>query len=308
MLLIKRWGVKMYVIYLDILFAINWYMDTLIFYCVTLILNHPIKILRIIWAGLIASLLYCMLILCHILQLIPYSIYSLLVPIIAILYLYKPKSIKGFVKLYLLCTLVAAVFGGIIFNVWFTFNHDIRGIHSMELGMLFLIGGLTMLCFDRGFYFIRRRLIFPAFEYGLTLKNRNQCIKVKALLDTGNLLYTPIKHEPVVVVEYESIKHLLSKEQMIQFENYRRSNSTNIEEALLNGTYQPDVLIPFNSVGCKEGYLWGVRIDQILIKERTGEKEFSSCVIGISGEHLFSDQQYHALLHPEFILEEVVAL
>lgn len=297
----------MYVVYLDILFGISWYMDILIFYCVTLILNYPIKIWRVIGAGLIASLLHCMLILCPILQFVPYSLYSLLVPIISILYLYKPKSLKGFMKLYLLCTLVAAVFGGIIFNVWFTFNYATKEIHSIELGMLFLIGGLTMLCFDRGFYFIRRRLIFPSFEYCLTLKNRSKCVEVKALLDTGNLLYTPIKHEPVVVVEYERIKDLLSIQQILQFEKYRTSKSLDMEEALARGVYQPDVLISFNSVGCSAGYLWGVRIDQMLIKGRAGAKEFSSCVIGISCDSLFSDGQYHALLHPEFILEEVVA-
>lgn len=282
-------------------------MDMMIFYCVTLILNKNIKFLRIILAATIASLIYCMLVLLPILQVIPYGIYSLFIPIVAILYLYKPKSFKVFTKLYLVCMLVAAVFGGVIFNIWFTFNHSLRGMDSIGFSKLILIGALITSCFYMGFYFIRRRLIFPTFEYQLILKDKGKYVEIKALLDTGNLLYTPISHKPVIVVEYESIKPLLSKIQQTHYEKYRKSRVAEMEEALVRGECKPEVLIPFNSIGCQAGYLWGVKIEQMIIKRVEDNRTFSGCVIGISNEPLFSDQQYHALLHPEFIIEEAMA-
>ena len=86
----------MYVLYIDILFIINWSMNVLIFYCLTLVMNKKIKHWRIIIAGMIAALLYCMLVILPILQSIPHWIYALFIPTLPILYLYKPDKIKAF--------------------------------------------------------------------------------------------------------------------------------------------------------------------------------------------------------------------
>lgn len=297
----------MYVVYIDILFAINWSMDILIFYCITLVLNKKIKYWRIIIAGMIAALIYCMLVISPILQSIPYWLYTLFIPTCSILYLYKPCSLKTFLKIYLLAMMIAAVFGGLIFNIWYTFGTYVEEINTMGIYMLVGIGLVISCFFYSSFYFLRRRFIFPAFEYQLKLKNYGKSSQLSALLDTGNLLYTPISHLPVIVVEYESVKNLLTEGQRMNFESYRNSSEKEIEEGIMSGKCKPDVLIPFNSVGCKSGYLWGFKVEEVTIKRLTGEKAISNCMIGISNESLFSDRQYHALLHPEFILEEAMA-
>lgn len=297
----------MYVVYIDLLFIINWSMDILIFYCVTLVLNKKIKHWRIIIAGMIAALLYCMLVISPILQSIPYWLYTLFIPTCSILYLYKPCNLKVFLKIYLLSMMIAAVFGGLIFNIWYTFGDYVQGSNSLGIYMLVGIGLIIAYLFYSSFYFLRRRFIFPAFEYQLKIKNYGLTYELNALLDTGNLLYTPISHLPVIVIEYEAMKHVLTEAQRINFEQYRKSSEKEIEEGLIRGECKPDVLIPFNSVGCKSGYLWGFEVEEVTIKRLTGEKGFSNCMIGISNESLFSDKQYHALLHPEFILEEAMA-
>lgn len=294
----------MHVIYIDVLFAINWYMDVLIFYCVSLILNQRIKLRRLALAGILASLVYCMLIILPILQSIPYSFYTLFIPTIAILYLYKPQNLKTFIKLYGLCMIVSAIFGGMLFNIWYMFNHSSEKISSIGVVTLILVGLLITIIFYNSFYFIRRRFIFPSFEYEIKISNKEGCVEVKALLDTGNLLYTPITHEPVVVVEYESVKALLSEAQQIEYETYRRCKENEMEEALISERCRPEILIPFKSVGCTAGYLWGIRVDEMDIRKVMAETKVPDCIIGISSESLFSDKQYSALLHPEFILEE----
>lgn len=296
----------MYAVYIDILFIVNWIMDSLIFYCVTLVLNKKIKHWRIIIAGMIAAILYCMLVIFPILQCVPYWLYTLFIPACSILYLYKPHKLKAFFKIYILSMMISAVFGGLIFNIWYTFGAYTKGIHFMGMGMLIGIGLVIACLFYSGFYFLRRRFIFPAFEYQLKLKNHGRSSELRALLDTGNLLYTPISHLPVIVVEYEMAKEVLTEAQRISFESYRRSSEIEIEEGLVNGECRPDVLIPFNSVGCKSGYLWGFKVEEVTIKRLSGERVISNCMIGMSNESLFSDKQYHALLHPEFILEEAM--
>lgn len=103
------------------------------------------------------------------------------------------------------------------------------------------------------------------------------------------------------------MKAILTETQRVNYERYQNSSDIEVEEGLVAGECKPDVLIPFNSVGCKSGYLWGFKIEGVSIKRLTDEKVISNCIIGISNESLFSDRQYHALLHPEFILEEAMA-
>ena len=280
-------------------------MDILIFYCLTLVLNKQIRHWRIIIAGMIAALLYCMLVILPILQSIPHWMYALFIPIVPILYLYKPTRLQVFFKIYLLAVIIAAVFGGCVFNIGYTFYGN-QHFQRLNISTLIGIGVIIAFIFYNSFYFLRKRFIFPAFEYELLFKNGQNVYALKALLDTGNLLYTPITHLPVIVVEYEAAKSILTKAQQDDLDYYKRSSEREIEEGLVSGVCRPDVLIPFNSVGCKSGYLWGFKIEELIIKRLKDEKVVTNCVIGISRESLFCDKQYHALLHPEFIIEEAM--
>lgn len=297
-----------YVLYIDILFFINAWMNTLIFYCVTITLNHTIRFRKVIIGSIMASVLYCVFTVVPILQTLPYFLHCLFIPIPSILYLYKPKSIKQYVKYYLISLFIAAVFGGISFNILYIFNGMKEIPINMNIGILVLIGIGVTLCFKAGFYCMRRRFIYPNFEYELALENNNQWVNIKALLDTGNLLYTPITHEPVIVVEYAAIKAILSEEEKQNYMKYGRDSNNHLEEDLLNGISTVSILIPFNSIGCKMGYLLGVRIDKVLIKREKKKTEYQGCIIGICNQKIVCDKGYHALLHPEFILNGEMAI
>ena len=291
-------------IYIDILFLINWIMNTLIFYCVSLVLNKRIPYKNICLAGALAALVYCMLLVIPVLQKIPYAIYALVIPIPSILMLYKPHHYKIFFKEYALSMFCAAVFGGTVFSSWYLVYGSHSSISSMSILFLLGISIAVVACFCSAFYFIRRQFIFPVFEYTLTIDYRGKDIEVQSLLDTGNLLYTPHRHEPVLVAEYEVIKPLLTEEQQAIYERFRKSNEEEIEQDLMKGFYKLEQLIPFNSVGCKSGFLWSIQVDGIQIRKCSQKIEVTPCIVGLSSEKLFSDSQFHALLHPEFILGE----
>lgn len=295
----------MYVIYLDVLFLINWLMNTLIFYCVSLILNKRIKKRNIVFAGALAACLYCMLLVVPILQTVPYAIYAFIIPIPSILILYKPHHLKAFLKQYLVSMLSAALFGGVTFNIWYVISDLNHQINSVSILLLAGIGISVSLCFYCSFNWIRKRFILPTFEYTLTIHYREREIKVQSLLDTGNLLYTPKTHKPVLVAEYATIRSLLTENQQRAYEHFNELSSSEIEEEVINGLYKWEELIPFNSVGCKCGFLWSIQVDQIMIYRQGMTRILPSCVLGITNVPLFSDGHYHALLHPDFILEEV---
>lgn len=300
-------GGLMYVVYIDVLFIINWVMDVLIFFGVSVVLNKRIKCWSVLLAGAMAALVYCMLVVIPVLQRLPYWIDALVIPIPSILMLYKPTQYKAFFKEYIVSIVIAAIYGGIIFNIWYVCVGVQIHVRSMSIVLLLAIGFGVACFFYMSFYFIRRQFIFPVFAYHLQIHNQGRQIELDALLDTGNFLYTPKRHEPVLIVEYTPLKPLLTDSQRNHYEQFQKATLSEIEGGITEGIYSMDALIPFNSVGCKNGFLWGIRVDSVCIQKQLKKILVSPCIIGVASEALFTDGQFHALLHPEFILEEEIA-
>jgi len=123
----------MYVIYLDVLYLINWIMNTFIFYCVSMILNRPIRWYKMLLTSAVAAMIYCMLIILPVLQKIPYGIYALVIPVPSILMLFSPKTYRQFFKQYAVSMGTAALFGGIVFSSWYNLFGIQRRVSSMSL-------------------------------------------------------------------------------------------------------------------------------------------------------------------------------
>lgn len=272
-------------------------MDMMIFYIVSMILNKPVKKLRLFGASAIAAAIYCIILYLPHLQNIPYLIFALIVPVLPILYLYKPLSLKAFLKLYILCMGTACLIGGTTFSLWFICGYQAQ-VNEISMIWLVMIAFVVTAAFYMAFNQIRRRLIFPAFEYDITIKHTNKVILVKSILDTGNCLYTSIEHKPVIVVTYDALKDLFTPKQAELINKYKND----ILELVCHGEFIPSYIIPFNSVGCSLGMLLGVEVDEVAIHRSHFKKSVDRCIIGISFNNIFHDKSYHALLHPEFIL------
>lgn len=288
----------MYVLYMDTLFLINFVMDIIIFWITTMILNKPLHLKKLLIGGTLAALLYCMLLIYPVLQCLPYSIYTLLVPIIPILYLYNPIHLKKFIKYYLVSTGVAALIGGISFTVWYQLQYYMP-LYKPTVSYILVIGGSVGGISYFSFYALRKRLVMPHFEYDLEIHYDGKIEHVPALLDTGNMLYTPISHQPVLVVTYDVIKKMLSEEECQKIESCH-----NDVTKMLEMDKGPKYIIPFHSMGCESGLLWGVMSECIILHKGVFEKKVPKCVIGIAFENLCSDRVYKALIHPDFIVNE----
>lgn len=291
----------MYVVYMDVLFCINFIMDTIIFWIVSMLINQPVKVKRMIAGGLFAAVLYCMLIVVPFLQYVPYSIYSFFIPVFPILYIFRPIHIKQLFKYYLLSMLVAALLGGTTFSLWYMLGYDSRAISELNIFMLIGIGVTMGFTFYTSFYYIRRRFILPTFEYQLQFIQKDRKVMLRALLDTGNCLYTPITHRPVIVVEYDMVKGLFTEEEQKFFERFS-DHLVELEQLDDNIIKH---LIPFNSIGCESGMILGVEIDEMILEKMSTQRHFNKCIIGIAQMPLFNDHSYKALLHPEYIIGEV---
>lgn len=288
----------MYVVYIDVLFVINLVMDTIIFFVVATLMNWRINLKKIFIGGILTALLYCMLILIPVLQDIPQGISSLIIPIIPILYTFNPKTKRQFVKVYGLCMTVACLIGGVSFSLWYQIGYS-QYISTASIGYLFIISISVGSIVYFSFYEIRRRFIMPNFEYKVEVEKDNKVVSALALLDTGNCLYTTISHRPVIIMDYELIKPLLTEEQIRCLE----LSDKHIDQ-IYDKSEGFQYLIPFCSIGCKASFLWGIEVDKIYIKKACFQKSLSRCIVGVSKERLFNNEDYEVLLHPEMIMSE----
>lgn len=182
------------------------------------------------------------------------------------------------------------------------FRQIIKRIPSIAVGMLFG-GGTFFLIKEKTDYFSRGMssfistllLVMTAYALGgfaikrlnkpsqtvcrVMLEGEKEKFKVNALIDTGNLLIEPISKKPVSVLDENSIKRLFGGE----LPTYYR-------------------VVPYTSVGRKNGLLKCYEIPKISIELHEEEKNYEKVLIACSEELVSSDG--YMILNPRLINKE----
>lgn len=272
-------------------------MDLYIFSIALFIVGKPIKWVRVIIASMVAALIYCIALVWPVLAQLPMGTFYLFVPIVSILYLFKPKRLKDFIKAYGVCLMIAWGIGGIGFYLYFQGMQ--YGIKQRALLLPVISGALLWLILYLSIRWLRTRRIQLLFQYDVSLVHRDKKINLKGFLDSGNHLYT-LDGQPVHVIPKQQAHQLLPNDYVAVIDQWL--NGQSIEELIQSTTKGMKMhLIPFESVGCKEGVLIGFCIEQMIVKRNDVWIEKKNCIIGIAPRPLTSTQTYDALLHPELI-------
>ncbi len=104
--------------------------------------------------------------------------------------------------------------------------------------------------------------------------------RVKALLDTGNSLLEPISRKPVCLIEEELLARITLENPL-----YYRA-------------------IPFHSIGCKQGILYGVEIPKLTIMTEEQSYTATNVVCAAVPGKLSNQKKYQMILHPALCTEE----
>lgn len=119
-------------------------------------------------------------------------------------------------------------------------------------------------------------------------------------LDTGNSLRDPITNRPVVVAEYQFIKNLLPGDLKQAIEAITNENEGLDALALTSWAHRLR-LIPFTSIGKKNGLLIGIRADEIIVSAGKKDLQHSNVVIGLYRDVLSADGKYQMLIPSEIV-------
>lgn len=296
------------VIYIDVLFFVNFFINYIILFTTAKISRIELKKLRVFLTSVVGAL-YAVFMFFPNLSII-YSLGAKLVSSLGIVALaFNIKGLRLYFKTLGIFYLVTLCFGGCGFALFCFTDFGSRVGAVISNGVVYMNLPWQILCvaviaayfiISRAWRAIQNKISREYINIKLAFGGLEVC--TTAIVDTGNALCEPVSRAPVIVAEYQMIKNILPYDIRDIFENGLEENIEKISTVLYSSNLASRVrLIPFSSLGRENGMLVGFKPDSVSIFENEQEKKLSNVVIGVYGKSLSKDKSFHALLNPEIL-------
>lgn len=259
------------IVYVDVLFVVNFFITYLLLLFTKLFVKDNPKIIRML-AGAFVGGAYSLVILADELNFLVTAIGKIAVSALIVFIAFGFKRASHFAKKLGIFYFSNMLLLGVILAIWLIFKPDGIAIHNDVVyfdipAQTLLISALAAYLISLAAVKIYNRTIGKNEIYSLTIIKNNEEVHLYAFADTGNKLKEPFSDYPVIVID----------ESKISFETER--------------------IIPFNSVG-GEGMLRAFRPDKVIISNGRGTYETDRVYIAVSS---VESKDFSAILNPEII-------
>jgi stage II sporulation protein GA (sporulation sigma-E factor processing peptidase) len=296
-------------VYADIIFLINLAMDFLILVVAGKVARAKSKVWRLAAASALMSAMYCAVVFVPDLHMLYHAASSVAMIAVGVWLAFLPAKLSEFFKLVLLSYAIAIFLGGIgtALNYFTQFSNlagFIADISFNSFSLYFLIGSAAAFyaLFKAGSVWLDKRALRRQLCLSVKIFYGDMNVTFTALVDTGNSLRDPLSQAPVIVAEFNSIKSFLPDSmKLIFYENQESNLDSLLAGAQETGFSERLRMIPYESVGRKNGLLIGFRPDKVEIQCGKELKSLEEVVIGIYNLPLSSDGVYQGLMNPELI-------
>lgn len=286
------------IVYADLTFLINFIMDFIILWVTGRLAHKKMSIKRLGLASFIGGI-YAVGYLYPAMG----SFYTLPLKLafsalIVVLGLY-PQGLKEFKKVFLYFYAISFLVAGATIASSYLFTNEYTMFSFSYLWLL--AGGFCALLV--GLYaskYLTSSLIPSLLRYKVRIRFAESSCEGEGFLDTGNSLKDPLTNKPVIVAEYDFIKSCLPSD-LRQMMNVPVDEGEMIEKLTTSTWANRLRLIPFSSIGKRNGLLVGVRADEILIKQGNNPLLQKNVIIGIYLDKLSSENSYQMLIPAEII-------
>lgn len=219
---------------------------------------------------------------------------------------FSPANLKIMVKQTLMFYLISFIFGGCAFALLYFINPKevlmrngvFVGKYPLQIALLSGVVGFIIIQIT--FKFIKNKINKKNMFCNIKIFMSDEYVKVKALIDTGNMLKDPISKIPVIVVEKDKLYKIFPKEilnNIEKFINYNiEENNIGGDKLNINEYLSRFRVIPFSSLGKQNGLLLGIKVDKIHVTNFEGEEVKSNAIVGIYNEELTKNGMYSALI------------
>lgn len=287
------------VMYIDLIMIENFVMNYIILYTTGKILNKKIYKRRIIIASLAGSLYVFSL--CFKLPDVILNLSKIVFGVLMVSIGFRNRNIKLLINTVLVYFFVSFVYAGCTLAfvhiakpkvVYIVNGVIIGGKYIFEI-----VGISSIVCFiltraSISFIKLKQKLIKKEIVCNIEILLGEKSVRLKALLDTGNLLEDPISKNPVIIVYKDKVKCLFD-------ENYFK-----LLDTLIGGDDIPREIIndkklkfiPYVSVGKNDGIMTAYVVDKIKVEYQDEINEINDVLIGFYNEALSKDDKYSALI------------
>lgn len=270
------------VIYLDVLFIVNLFMDTMLLYFVNKFLKYSATYFRIFIAATIGAAWACIAVTVPIHNLVIKNICTyILVSFLMIRICANKCKIKDIMKGVVTLYIVTFVIGGGCHMLYY-YTKAGYYINTVILNDRLLVFAIilagVLLAAIAGY--LNRYFVYESKMYNVRINIGEQHVDVKAILDTGNVLQDPIYHKPVNVIEYEAIKNI-----------FKIDDCTKVKYHM----------VPFHSLGCEGGCIEVIMVDDMYIYRNGKTVVRNKALMGMYKQKLSGDNAYQMLLNSEVL-------
>ena len=272
-------------IYVDIVLLENLCMNYIILFGTAYIIKIKIKHLRILASSMIGAI-YAILAYSGIFKLYENIFVKIILSICMVYIAYNPKNIKGIIKELIVFYLVSFALGGCAFALLYIVKpQDIFikdgvfiGTYPIKIVLLGGVVGFTITYIS--FKVVKNRMNKSELIYEIYIRLEEKELRLKVMLDTGNMLKDPISNNPVALIDKTKLYELLPKE--ILDNSKKMLGGEFKEQDEIDYKYKSRLrIIPFTSVGKQNGMLLGIKVDEIRIITDVEEIINEKAIIGI---------------------------
>lgn len=285
------------VVYADVVFIENLIINYVILYVTTLIKHIKISNFKILLSSICGSLYAVISI-----SIGDNIVCKLILSILMVFIIYPTKKIKKFLEVLVSFYLISITAGGAAIAIlYLTNNYTIDAVNGVSIvNFPILISAIGLIL---GIFLImntinnlKSKISKKDIFYDIEIFIENKKTKIKALLDTGNMLKDPITQKPVIIVTNRSLKNILPKEILEDVNNILGGDKLGKLENFANRIK----IIPFNSLGNEHGILVGIQSNKIIVDD----KVIKDVIIGIYEKEFSRRKKYDALIGIDLLYEE----
>lgn len=148
--------------------------------------------------------------------------------------------------------------------------------------------------------YVKDHLLPGLLKFQVVLRFGKQHCTGHGFVDTGNALKDPLTRRPVIVAEYDLIKSCLPADLQNMMEG--NQNEEAMLELIMSSSWANRLrLIPFSSIGRKNGMLLGVRADEVVLNIGSKDIMHKNAVVGIYREQLNPQGNYQLLIPADMV-------
>lgn len=300
-----------YTVYLDVVFAINFFMDFVLLWATSKFSQVRTSFLRLTVGALIGA--------CYSLALMLPSLHSflafsakILFSVMMVFAAFPPLRPRKFLQVLGYFYLVAFTMGGAMLGAIYLISRD-QDLYGIMNGIFVFLANVrytwliaavaaAFILVRYGVGFVKKNFLHSLFKVPVMIRFGDKSISTKALVDTGNQLKDPLTLKPVMILEFDVLKRVLPEEVVSALDESGEPDLYQIVDSLSGSPWASRIrVIPFTSIGRHKGMLVGIRPDEVIVITSEGNVRIKDIIVGIYHRQLSPEGAYRALLHPEVL-------